>query len=64
MQDGARPTIFDAAKVAECRVSAAAMRNRAMATQDPDMRHTMVQIADEWDRLAAEIEMVLSVKPS
>jgi hypothetical protein len=63
MQDGALPTTFDAAKVAECRVSAAAMRNRAMATQDPAMRQTLVQIADEWDRLAAEIEKVLNAKP-
>lgn len=64
MQDGALPSVFNKRKVDECRVSASAIRNRAMATKDPDMRRTLVQIADEWDRLAAEIETVLSGKSS
>jgi hypothetical protein len=56
---GGLPSVFNAAKVDECRVNASAMRNRAMAAKDPDVRQTMMQIADEWDRLAAEIEAAL-----
>ena len=63
MQDGVPPSIFNAAKVTNCRDSAAAMRNRAMAATDADMRQTMLRIADEWDRLAAEIEAALARLP-
>jgi hypothetical protein len=63
--DGSRAaSSFDAAAVAECRESASAMRNRAMAAKDPDMRHALVRIADEWDRLAAEIEKFLRLRLS
>ena len=58
--DGSRfASVFDAARVAECRESASAMRNRAMAATDPDTRQMLVRIADEWDRLATEIEKIL-----
>jgi hypothetical protein len=56
---GTSASLFNAASVAECRESASALRNRAMVAKDPEMRRTLVKIADEWDRLAGEIEAML-----
>jgi len=56
MQDGALPLIFDEAKVRECRDNASSLRNRAMAAEDRERRQALVRIAEEWDRLADEIE--------
>jgi len=53
--DGASP-IFSRGKAAECRENASKMRNRAMAATDADLRQALIEIADQWDILAAEIE--------
>jgi hypothetical protein len=55
MQDGQRPSDLKPATPAECRERAAWLRDRAMALKDPEAR-AMVLAAEEWDRLALEIE--------
>jgi hypothetical protein len=56
MNDDDASPIFSRSKAAECRENASKIRNRAMVVTDPDLRQTLIEIAEQWDILAAEIE--------
>jgi len=55
MKDDQRPSDLKPATPAECRERAAWLRDRAMALEDSEAR-AMVLAAEEWERLALEIE--------
>jgi hypothetical protein len=56
MNDNDASPIFSRGKAAECRENASKVRNRAMAVTDTDLRQTLIEIAEQWDILAVEIE--------
>jgi len=64
MQDDARLADSKMATPAECRRRGARLRDRAMTIKDPDARSEVVQAAEQWESLAAEIESVLGLKTS
>lgn len=53
--------VFTPAKANECRDRAAQVRNRAMAAVDATNRQALLDIARQWDVLAAEIDKFCAV---